>query len=373
MFQRIQVPSEKVPTARVLIVGAGAMGLVTGYHLQLAGAEITFLVRPTRIEALSKPSTLYSYDDATLKRFDGYKLISQASEAQDIAYDYVLLTLDNVASHSVEGVALLAELGTVTRDTSAMVISGGIGFELRKHVVETMGIAEEHVMSGALGNLAHQVAPAKLPIHPPTDPDVIAQADIAYRHNNIFGFFLEDRFPLPAARFAALFDASGVSKCAVFSAAGMEVMTLTIFPMFAGSELMGWPKAADLPNDAETWELTIAACREVASMYLGDNIDEAGLPMTSGEGIVAHMMNYEEEALPLDLHAFHAFHHGGKVAAQHIKLMRDCIAAGEAMGKPMAAMKTLAALLAALHERLLPPLTNQSPAGIETLARRSKR
>jgi threonine dehydrogenase-like Zn-dependent dehydrogenase len=168
MFQRIQVPSEKVPTARVLIVGAGAMGLVTGYHLQLAGAEITFLVRPTRIEALSKPSTLYSYDDATLKRFDGYKLISQASEAQDIAYDYVLLTLDNVASHSVEGVALLAELGTVTRDTSAMVISGGIGFELRKHVVETMGIAEEHVMSGALGNLAHQVAPAKLPIHPPT-------------------------------------------------------------------------------------------------------------------------------------------------------------------------------------------------------------
>ena len=119
--------------------------------------------------------------------------------------------------------------------------------------------------------------------------------------------------------------------------------------MFAGSELMSWPKAADLPNDAETWQLTIAACREVAGMYLGDYIDETGLPMTSGEGIVAHMTNYEAEALPLDLHAFHAFHHGGKVADQHIKLMRDCVAAGDAMGNPMTAMKTLVERLAALH------------------------
>lgn len=343
------MPKEIPSAARILIVGAGAMGLVTGYHLQLAGAEITFLVRPKRIEVLSKPQLLYCYDDATLKQFDGYKLIWDASGAQGSAFDYVLLTLDDVASHSVEGVALLTELGTAIRDTPAMVISGGIGFKLREHVIATMGLSDDRVMSGALGNLAHQVASFDLPVHPPTDPDSLAQAVIAYRHNNMFGFFLEDRFPEPAARFAALYDASGVSKCAVFSAVGMEIMTMTIFPMFAGSELMGWPRASDLPNDSETWELTIAACREVASMYLGDKIDEAGLPMTSGAGIVAHMTNYEAEALPLDLHAFHAFHHGGKVAAQHIKLMRDCISAGEEMGKPMTAMQTLVARLAELH------------------------
>ena len=37
----------------VLIVGAGAMGLVIGYHLSLAGAQITFLVRPQRLAALA--------------------------------------------------------------------------------------------------------------------------------------------------------------------------------------------------------------------------------------------------------------------------------------------------------------------------------
>lgn len=341
--------SDNSSPAKVLIVGAGAMGLVAGYHLQLAGAETTFFVRPKRVETLSHPQILYCYDDASLKRFQGYGLVTSASEVRSTTYDYVLLTLDDVASHSVEGVALLKNLGSAIKDTSAMVISGGIGFGLRKHIVESMELAEDRVMSGALGNLAHQVASFDLPVHPPTDPDLLAQAVIAYRHNNMFGFFLEDRFPDQAARFAALYDACGISKCAVFSAVGMEIMTLTIFPMFAGSELMGWPRAADLPNDTEKWELTIAACREVASMYLGDNIDEAGLPMTSGAGIVAHMTNYEAEALPLDLHAFHAFHHGGKVAAQHIKLMRDTVAAGEAMSKPMVAMKTLVTRLAALH------------------------
>ena len=44
--------------SKVLIVGAGATGLVAGYHLQLAGAEITFLVRPKRLLALSQPQIL---------------------------------------------------------------------------------------------------------------------------------------------------------------------------------------------------------------------------------------------------------------------------------------------------------------------------
>ena len=333
--------------ARVLIVGAGAMGLVAGYHLQRAGAEITFLVRPAR--TLSRPQKLYCYDDATVKSFDGFKVISQARDAQETNYDYVILTLDGAASSTGEGVALLEALGSAILGTPAMVIVGGAGFKLRNHIFDIMRLPEDRVMMGTLGNLAHQVDSFDLPVNPPTDPDLLAQADIAYRHNTEFGFFIEDRFPDAAARFAALYDTSGVSKCAVFSASGFEIMQMTIFPMFAGSELMGWPKAADLPNDSETWELTIAACREVASIYLGNNIDQAGLPMTSGERIIAYMTNYEAEALPLDLRAFNALHHGGKVAAQRIKLMRDCVAAGEVQGKPMAAMKTLIARLAALH------------------------
>jgi NADPH-dependent 2,4-dienoyl-CoA reductase/sulfur reductase-like enzyme len=46
-------------TPRILIVGAGAMGLVTGYHLQLAGAAVAFLVRPARALEMSRSQVLY--------------------------------------------------------------------------------------------------------------------------------------------------------------------------------------------------------------------------------------------------------------------------------------------------------------------------
>ena len=39
----------------VLVVGAGAVGLVMGYHLSLAGAQVTFLVRAGRKQAFQSP------------------------------------------------------------------------------------------------------------------------------------------------------------------------------------------------------------------------------------------------------------------------------------------------------------------------------
>jgi hypothetical protein len=50
------------------------MGLGAGYHLQLAGAAIAFLVRPARVLQMSRSQVLYSYDDATLKTFADYRL-----------------------------------------------------------------------------------------------------------------------------------------------------------------------------------------------------------------------------------------------------------------------------------------------------------
>ena len=231
-----------------------------------------------------------------------------------MVYDYVIITIDGATLRTEDCTAFLKELGTAIRDTSAVVISGGIGFELRAHVIAALELAEDRVLSGALGNLAHKVAPAHLPVHPPTDPEILSKALVAYRHNNPFGVILEDRFPPIAARLAALYDFCNVSKCLMFDAAVLELFTLTVFPIYAGSEHMGWPRAAALPNDNEIWALTIAAAREVASLRLGDKVDEAGLPTTGSGRAVQHISAYETDALPLDLHAFHAFHHGGKVA-----------------------------------------------------------
>ncbi|KAK2694495.1 hypothetical protein Focb16_v003954 [Fusarium oxysporum f. sp. cubense] len=56
----------------VLIVGAGSMGLVTGYHLSLAGAEVTYLVRPKRAGELEQPQFLYWLDKQELHEFKSY-------------------------------------------------------------------------------------------------------------------------------------------------------------------------------------------------------------------------------------------------------------------------------------------------------------
>ena len=68
---------------RILIVGAGAMGMVTGYHLSLAGVAVTFYVRPARLAELHGPQRLYCYDDATLKEFSNYQVITTIAAADE--------------------------------------------------------------------------------------------------------------------------------------------------------------------------------------------------------------------------------------------------------------------------------------------------
>jgi hypothetical protein len=327
------------------------MGLVAGYHLQLAGAEITYLVRPARREALARPQVLYCYDDATMRSFSRYSVITQPDEHPG-AYAYVLLTLDGASLHAAGGTALLHKLGDTIRNTSAVVISGGVGYDLRAYLVATLGLPDDRVVSGALNTLAYQVARASLPVRPPTNPDDLAKADIAYRHTNPFGFTIEDRYPAIAAHFAALYDRCGVSKCHILASAALEVLALTIFPIWAGSELMGWPRAAALSQDQETWALTIAAAREIASLKLGDNVEGAAL--TDEGEVIAFIAAYEQDTLPLDLHAFNAFHHGGKVAGQDVLLLQDSIAAGIRQGRPMTALQLLLARLQTQRAQLAP-------------------
>lgn len=341
------MPSSTSPIPTVLIVGAGAMGIMCGYHLQLTGAEVTFLVRPRRAEKLSRPQLLYSYDDVTVKPFYGYRVLSDVTEVGGRAYDYIIVTLDGASARSAEGTAMLSDLGNAVRDTSAVVIIGGIGHGLRRHCLDALDIDEERVISGALSLLAHQVASVNLPVHPPTDPALLAQADLAYRTLPRGSFTVEDRFPAVAARFKALYDACGVSHCDIVDHNQFPAQVAVVFPVFAACELMGWPPAAQFNDHKDTWNLAVDAVREVVSL---DEYRPAG-QHTDSESLTHLMAVAEEQALPLDVNAFNAFHHGGKVAQQDLELLRDHVAAGEREGKPMSALRQLIAELTAFRQQ----------------------
>ncbi|MGW3943702.1 ketopantoate reductase family protein [Streptomyces phaeochromogenes] len=345
------MPHDTPSTPQVLLVGAGAMGVISGYHLQLAGAEVTFLVRPGRVKELSRPRRLYSYDDASLKLFSGYSVLSDVSEVGKRSYDYVIVTLDGASSRSAEGTELLNRLGAAVRETSATVIFGGVGFGLREHVLDALGLAEERVVSGQLGALAHQVASAGLPVHPPTDAELLTQADMAYRHLGKMGFAMEDRFSAAAARFKSLYDACGVSRCEIIDHMQLQLHVALILPTFAAGELMGWPPAAQYADHKDIWDLAVETAREITSVDEYGPAGQAVATQLSDHSLTRTVMAYEEQAVPLDWHEFSAFHHGGKVAQQDLELLRDHVTAGERQGKPTSASRQLIAALTTFRQQ----------------------
>jgi hypothetical protein len=328
-------------TPQILIVGAGAMGLLVGYHLQLAGVAVGFLVRPARVPEMSRSVVLYSYDDATLKTFADYRLISDVAEISRTSPDYVIVTLDGFTTRSLEGTALLKSIGDAIRESSTEIIIGGIGVGLHDYYRHTMALPAHRILNGALGLLCHQVAHFEAPWHVPTDPVLLSKADVAYRHIHKSSFLLDDRFPEAALPFAAIYDASEVSSCQIMKRQEFAMMTLFTFPIFAVSELLEWPHAKDLGKNKELWALTIRSVQEIQGLEQHGAAGKAAQAATTGEGLLEMWTSMEQAALPLDFAGFNKFHHGGKVRAQDIELLKDCVKVGEREGQPMSALKEL--------------------------------
>ncbi len=117
---------------KVLVIGAGAVGQVYGYHLAKGGADVTFFVRPqyadearagftlyplnalrseTHLGALTQ--TLAAYDPKKAVppvRFDGFGVVTSAAEVRERAWDAVVVT---VSSSALQG-AWLGELLAAT-------------------------------------------------------------------------------------------------------------------------------------------------------------------------------------------------------------------------------------------------------------------
>ncbi|WP_243789038.1 ketopantoate reductase family protein [Saccharopolyspora gloriosae] len=250
----------------VLIVGAGATGLPVGYHLRLAGAELTFLVRPGRKPAVEFPQRLYCYDDASLRTLDGYDVVEDAAELAGRSFNFVLITLDGHTARTEQGTAMLRGLGDAIRDSDAIVIMCGFGVGVREHHLRELGIADDRLLHGFLGMLSHQSS-AELPVHPPTDPARIAESTACYRHSpGKLGFRLESGNPAAAKRFAELYNSSGESRCTLMSRPMDDIFSKVAFPVYGACELMGWADFATVAKNKELWRLACDAQREILTL-----------------------------------------------------------------------------------------------------------
>ncbi len=324
----------------VLIVGAGALGVTTGYHLALAGADITFLVRPARLQSLKSPQVLYCYDDGQLKEFAGFAAVASAGEAAQASYDHVLVTMDGATCRGEEATRLLEALGDVIRPTSAAVIVCGIG--VRAYLRDVMRLADERVIEGTMRMLSYQVDRVTLPLHPPTDPDKLAQATMAYRHvGGIDGFMLAGKPDGPGRDFVELYNRCRVSRCQTVNSRAYTMFTRSAFPTFAVFDMAGWPDAETMSKNRELMSLCARAVREIM------RLPEHGWPGKLGgllmnRRLLARMnIKTERNCLPVDYQAFNRFHHGGKVLEQDIGVMKQCLESGRAQGRAMPALEQL--------------------------------
>jgi hypothetical protein len=338
---------------RVLIVGAGSMGIVTGYHLGLAGAEVTFLVRPHRRAELERAQTLYCYDDGMLKEYGGYTLLADPADIVGRSYDFIVVTLDGTALQNQAGEHLVKTIGEAAGDTNVKVILGSVGLDLRPWFLRVSRLPGERVTNGVLAIIAYSPKVVQLPLHAPTDADLLAQADLAYAHRDEFGFGVDDSAPNAAREFAKLYDACGISTCFIKPSTQFSADIAPMFAIFAGMELMGWPALTRVCENAELWSLTVNAVKEIQGLGIHGEAGQKTQAQTTEDGLAASLAALEKDMLPLELQGFNRYHHGGKVSVQDLQILRDCIASGQAEGKDMGAVRAMVDRIEALRDRPL--------------------
>lgn len=317
---------------------------LSGYHLGLAGAAVTFLVRSHRLNQLSRPQVLYSYDDHSLKNYTGYDLITDPAMLTGTSFDFVVITLDGASLRAEAGQKVVDEIGRAFRNTSTSVILGSVGIDLRSWFIERSGLADAQVTHGGLGALAYEVQPAKMPLHPGVRSDLLEKADYAYRHLSSYGFSVDLSVPKVARTFAALYDLSGVSQCSIVSVDEYKA-PVTMIPLLVAWELLNWPALAEIDPVDETWRLGTEAMREFQRLSI---FGPAGLTTseeTDAEGFLEIFRQMEKNALPLDLAAFNSYHHGNKVNSQDYEILHEALNRGEAEGFEMPALHALMAQL----------------------------
>lgn len=326
---------------RALIVGAGAMGVMTGFHLSLAGAEITFLVRPHRQDSLDRSQLLYCFDDERLKEYTNYTYVTDPSNISDATYDYIIITLDGAALRNEVGQSLTKKIGEVARQSEAKVILGSVFFNIRPWFLEASGLSQDKVVTGALGTLVYSTKAVQLPVHPSTDRDLLQKSDYAYTDALGSGFVVDDSCPTAAKAFMDAYNRCEVSKCVLMPASGLALFANPLFASFSGFQLLGWPNCRDIDTSSETWKLTTLAVREIQALDIHGEAGQKAAEETNELTLAELWAAYEKQALPLDFQGFNRYHHGGKVVEQDRQILQACIEQGNREGKTMSALVEL--------------------------------
>ncbi len=237
---------------RVLVVGAGAVGQVYGYHLHKGGAQVCFFLKDKYVERARRGFVLYplhAEDPLVPRRFTDFSICTTAAEVAAQKWDVLRLT---VASPALLG-PWIGELVRAVGDqaTLAMLQPGRADLD-----VVTQHVDRARVLSGLITIISY---PAPLP-----GETRFPEPGMAYWFPPLApGPFSGDR-----ARVDALVKVLDRGDQPVKRAADVpgdvEVPTALLMPWLAALELGGWtfagladPRVGALGSQAAHETLTI--------------------------------------------------------------------------------------------------------------------
>lgn len=321
---------------RILLVGAGAVGQVYGRHLQLGGADISFLVRPQYAAAVRRGFDLYPLRKRGRRdavRLQDFAVLTETAAVAAQRWDAVFLCVSSPALYQGDW---LAELAAATGDASIVTLQPGLTDHARACAVA----GAERVVAGMIGLMAYA---APLPGEPGVAQD---RPGTAYwfpplgkcpfsgapaRVRPLVALLRQGGFPAACARDVPAQLAFGVALLDPHMVA-LEVAGFSLRSLRADRALLARAAAASREATAIT-----AAFRGVRAPRFKGALERAGVRV---------LLAMLPRLAPLDVEGFFRAHYT-KVGGQTRALLATYRAEAAARGLPTPALTALSAELEA--------------------------
>lgn len=315
------------PGARILLVGAGAVGLTYAYHLRRGGADVAFFVKPKHRARTEAGFLMHQHRPFRQPRsfyFDDYRVLSELDEVAEHTWDQVWLC---VASPALRG-AWLAEF--CARIGQATLVSLQPGLRDLERVAQVYDPAK--IIAGSIMFIAYQtplpgenlregIAYLLAPMPPsPFSPLLLSPPSFEPADTDLRCAQVVEA--LERGGFSARVDAN-TPQLLAFAGALLN-------PVVAGLEVAGWSLRRF--RKSPTLEIATSAAREaqrVAARYHGAPIPPA-LSLARRPEILGTALRLAPRVMPFDLEVYLKYHFS-KVGAQTRQIVDEYIRLSESL------------------------------------------
>lgn len=312
----------------VLMVGAGAVGQVYGYHLVQGGATLTFLVKPKYADDLRAGLTLYPLNRRDRTKpvlFRDYSVITSEADAGLSTYDQVWISISSTALRSGWLPQLAPHLG------DAAVVSLQPGIDDRDYMLQH--VRESRLVNGGIYLISYQ---APLP-----GETRFPQPGIAYWFPPLTASPFEGPRPLVAEVVATLKSGGQPTKASHGFRDGLAFSIAQSSPLLAALELSGW-KFADLRR-GKWLSVGIAAAQQATAISAGKLGRAAPLGGKAINALTLPLgLGLSRYVIPLDIETYLQYHFT-KVGDQTRLYLGEFVNWGKAAQLPVDAIEQLLA------------------------------